>query len=87
MNTGTPSMRTYESMAQKMIEGDVSLFGPDDAIFYQVTPVYNDDTSTIPVGVTMNANIERADGTTEELFPNVYVTNTPKNTGLYNLGN
>ncbi|MER5603455.1 DNA/RNA non-specific endonuclease [Streptomyces sp. NPDC002265] len=87
MNTGTPSMRTYESMAQNLIKGSVSLFGPDDAIFYQVTPVYNDDTSTIPVGVTMSANIERADGTTEELFPNVYVTNTLKNTGLYNLGN
>jgi hypothetical protein len=52
-----------------------------------VTPVYKDANSTIPVGVTMNANIERANGTTEELFPNVYVTNTLKNTGLYNLGN
>ncbi|KPI00435.1 hypothetical protein OK074_5868 [Actinobacteria bacterium OK074] len=87
MNTGTPSMRTYEAMAQKLIQGSVAAFGPDDAIFYQVTPVYNDETSTIPVGVTMNANIERADGSTEELFPNVYVTNTLKNTGLYNLGN
>ncbi|MER7568776.1 DNA/RNA non-specific endonuclease [Streptomyces sp. NPDC097941] len=87
MNTGTPSMRTYEAKAQKVIQSDVSAFGPDDAIFYQVTPVYNDDTSTIPVGVTMNANIERADGTIEELFSNVYVTNTLKNTGLYNLGN
>ncbi|WP_055526075.1 DNA/RNA non-specific endonuclease [Streptomyces graminilatus] len=87
MNTGTPSMRTYEAMAQKRIKGSIAAFGPDDAIFYQVTPVYNDATSTIPVGVTMNANIERADGTTEELFPNVFVTNTLKNTGLYNLGN
>ncbi|MGA5323735.1 DNA/RNA non-specific endonuclease [Streptomyces seoulensis] len=87
MNTGTPSMRTYESMAEKVIKSDASLFGPDDAIFYEVTPVYNDATSTIPVGVTMSANIERANGTTEELFPNVYVTNTLKNTGLYNLGN
>jgi hypothetical protein len=87
MNTGTPSMRTYEAMAQKVIQSDVSAFGPDDAIFYQVTPVYNDATSTIPVGVTMSANIERADGTIEQLFSNVYVTNTLKNTGLYNLGN
>ncbi|MEU0948323.1 DNA/RNA non-specific endonuclease [Streptomyces canus] len=87
MNTGTPSMRTYEAMAQKVIQSSESSFGPDDAIFYQVTPVYNDDTSTIPVGVTMNANIERANGTTEQLFSNVYVTNTLKNTGLYNLGN
>ncbi|MFF3656618.1 hypothetical protein [Streptomyces olivochromogenes] len=52
-----------------------------------MTPVYKDANSAIPVGVTMNANIERANGTTEELFPNVYVTNTLKNTGLYNLGN
>ncbi|MFH9015607.1 DNA/RNA non-specific endonuclease [Streptomyces sp. NPDC017943] len=87
MNTGTPSMRTYEAMAQKVIKSDVSAFGPDDAIFYQVTPVYNDGTSTIPVGVTMTADIERADGTIERLFHNVYVTNTLKNTGLYNLGN
>ncbi|MER6493902.1 DNA/RNA non-specific endonuclease [Streptomyces griseorubiginosus] len=88
MNTGTPSMRTYETMAQDLIQSDDdSEFGPDDAIFYQVTPVYNDDTSTIPVGVTMNANVERANGTIEQLFSNVYVTNTLKNTGLYNLGN
>ncbi|WP_327724394.1 DNA/RNA non-specific endonuclease [Streptomyces europaeiscabiei] len=87
MNTGTPSMRTFETMAQKMIRGSSSSLGTDDAVFYQVTPVYNDDTSTIPVGVTMNAKIEQADGTTEELFPNVYVPNTLKNTGLYNLGN
>ncbi|WP_411144391.1 DNA/RNA non-specific endonuclease [Streptomyces sp. x-80] len=87
MNTGTPSMRTYETMAQNMIKGDVGLFGADDAIFYQVTPVYKDATSTIPVGVTMKANIERANGATEELFPNVYVPNTKGNTGLLNLGN
>lgn len=85
MNTGTPSMRTYESMAQNMLKDGT--FGPDDAIFYQVTPVYTDATSTIPVGVTMAANIERANGTTEELFPNVYVPNTKGNTGLLNLGN
>ncbi|MFD7973443.1 DNA/RNA non-specific endonuclease [Streptomyces clavifer] len=87
MNTGTPSMRTYETMAQNLLQGDVSAFGVNDAIFYQVTPVYTDATSTIPVGVTMNASIERANGTTEELFPNVYVPNTKGNTGLLNLGN
>lgn len=87
MNTGTPSMRTYESMAQSLIKGDVALFGADDAIFYQVTPVYKDAASTIPVGVTMNANIERANGAVEELFPNVYVPNTRGNTGELNLGN
>jgi hypothetical protein len=85
MNTGTPSMRTYEAMAQnKVKEGS---FGPNDAIFYQVTPVFRDATSTIPTGVTMTATIERANGTTEELFPNVYVPNTKADTGLLNLGN
>ncbi|MGW3658798.1 DNA/RNA non-specific endonuclease [Streptomyces sp. NPDC005151] len=85
MNTGTPSMRTYEFAAQKMVAEQS--FGANDAIFYQVTPVYRDATSTIPVGVTMSANIERVDGTTEVLFPNVYVPNTQANTGLLNLGN
>ncbi|MCZ7458353.1 DNA/RNA non-specific endonuclease [Streptomyces sp. WMMC940] len=85
MNTGTPSMRTYEFMAQKKLgEAD---FGANDAILYQVTPVFRDATSTIPVGVTMTASIERANGSTEELFPNVYVPNTKANTGLLNLGN
>ncbi|MFJ6831990.1 DNA/RNA non-specific endonuclease [Streptomyces sp. NPDC091209] len=89
MNTGTPSMRTYEKMAEDLVKGNDPnrVLGTNDAIFYQVTPVYNDATSTIPVGVTMSAYIERANGTTEELFPNVYVTNTHGNTGLYNLGN
>ncbi|MFF4838052.1 DNA/RNA non-specific endonuclease [Streptomyces sp. NPDC001315] len=87
MNTGTPSMRTYETIAQKMIKDSASGLGTNDAVFYQVTPVYKDANSTIPVGVTMIADIERADGTTEELFPNVYVTNTYSDTGLYNLGN
>ncbi|GEC02851.1 hypothetical protein SSP24_05060 [Streptomyces spinoverrucosus] len=89
MNTGTPSMRTYETIAEDVIKGRNPgvVLGTNDAIFYQVTPVYKDANSTIPVGVTMNANIQRANGTTEELFPNVYVTNTYRNTGLYNLGN
>ncbi|MEV0041594.1 DNA/RNA non-specific endonuclease [Streptomyces sp. NPDC050804] len=85
MNTGTPSMRTYEFEAQRTVALDS--FGSNDAIFYQVTPVFRDATSTIPVGVTMSASIERANGTTEQLFPNVYVPNTQANTGLLNLGN
>ncbi|MFD6281035.1 DNA/RNA non-specific endonuclease [Streptomyces sp. NPDC060209] len=87
MNTGTPSMRTYETEAQKMIKDPNSSLGANDAVFYQVTPVYKDANSTIPVGVTMSANVERANGTTEVLFPNVYVTNTLGNTGSLNLGN
>ncbi|MFH8242560.1 DNA/RNA non-specific endonuclease [Streptomyces sp. NPDC018321] len=87
MNTGTPSMRTYENMAEKLIKGTTPGLGANDAIFYQVTPVYKDADSTIPVGVTMNANIQRANGATEELFPNVYVPNTRANTLQHNLGN
>ncbi|MGW6204824.1 DNA/RNA non-specific endonuclease [Streptomyces sp. NPDC055089] len=87
MNTGTPSMRTYETMAENLVTGELADFGVDDAIFYQVTPVYRDAKSTIPTGVTMSADIQRADGTTEVLFPNVYVTNTYRDTGLHNLGN
>ncbi|MGA5121771.1 DNA/RNA non-specific endonuclease [Streptomyces pseudogriseolus] len=89
MNTGTPSMRTYETIAENVIKGNDPnvVLGTNDAIFYQVTPVYKAADSTIPVGVTMRADIQRASGATEELFPNVYVTNTYKNTGLHNLGN
>ncbi|MER6414967.1 DNA/RNA non-specific endonuclease [Streptomyces humidus] len=85
MNTGTPSMRTYEFAAQTAVAN--AAFGPNDAIFYQVTPDYRDDTSTIPQGVTMSATIERADGSSQPLFPDVYITNTQRNTGKLNLGN
>ncbi|MEU9233501.1 DNA/RNA non-specific endonuclease [Streptomyces subrutilus] len=87
MNTGTPSMRTFETKAQDLIKGPIAAFGANDAVFYEVTPVYKDANSTIPVGVTMHATVQRANGTTEELFPNVYVTNTLQNTGTLNLGN
>lgn len=85
MNTGTPSMRTYETVAQNTVT-DQS-FGEDDAILYQVTPKYLDATSTIPVGVTMSATVEREDGSVEQLFPDVYIPNTRGGTGLFNLGN
>jgi hypothetical protein len=85
MNTGTPSMRTYEFEAQRTVKD--ANFGANDAILYQVTPDYRDNTSTIPEGVTMSATVERADGTSQPLFPDVYITNTQRNTGLLNLGN
>ncbi|MFD9451832.1 DNA/RNA non-specific endonuclease [Streptomyces sp. NPDC059985] len=85
MNTGTPSMRTFEREAQEKVKE--AGFGEDDAIFYQVNPVFRDDTSTIPLGMTMSATIERANGTREELFPNVFVPNTLTDTGTLNLGN
>ncbi|MFG2989198.1 hypothetical protein ACGFZK_07855 [Streptomyces sp. NPDC048257] len=88
-NTGTPSMRTYEAAAQKAVREvkDGGILGPNDAIFYQVTPDYRNSDSTIPQGVTMSARVERSDGTSAPLFPDVYITNTQKNTGLLNLGN
>lgn len=89
MNTGTPSMRTYETLAQKAVKAvkDGGILGPNDAIFYQVTPDYQNSDSTIPQGVTMTARVERSDGTSQALFPDVYITNTYKNTGQLNLGN
>ncbi|MET7320811.1 DNA/RNA non-specific endonuclease [Streptomyces sp. NPDC005549] len=86
MNTGTPSMRTFELAAQKLVKEDPN-FQANDALFYQVTPEYQDATSTIPVGVTMTATVQRADGTSQPLFPEVYITNTKGNTGTLNLGN
>ncbi|WP_345983793.1 hypothetical protein [Streptomyces sp. DSS69] len=77
-------MRSYEGQAQKaQTNGTV---GPNDAILYQVTPHYRDSTSTIPVGVTMSATLERADGSTLPFFPDRYASNTKANTGLLNLG-
>ncbi|MFJ3930707.1 MULTISPECIES: DNA/RNA non-specific endonuclease [unclassified Streptomyces] len=86
MNTGTPSMRAYETAAQKMVKEDAN-FGANDAIFYQVTPVYRDASSTIPLGVTMTATVQRPDGTSQPLFSDQYVPNTRGNTGKDNLGN
>ncbi|WP_327286403.1 MULTISPECIES: DNA/RNA non-specific endonuclease [unclassified Streptomyces] len=89
MNTGTPSMRTYEAVAQRAAREvkDGGILGPNDAIFYQVTPDYLNSDSTIPQAVTMSARVERSDGTSQPLFPDVYITNTQKNTGQLNLGN
>ncbi|MER0240620.1 DNA/RNA non-specific endonuclease [Streptomyces sp. HSW2009] len=86
MNTGTPSMRSYEGIVQKTVPDD-NLIGPNDAVFYEVTPMYRQSDSTIPHGVTIKARIERADGTQDPLFPEVYIPNTKGNTGLQNLGN
>lgn len=84
MNTGTPSMRTYERDVKDAV--DAATMGPDDAVYYLVTPLYKDDASTIPTGVMMSAAVQRADGT-QSLLPITGVTNTKGNTGLLNLGN
>ncbi|RST08866.1 hypothetical protein EF910_01140 [Streptomyces sp. WAC07149] len=84
MNTGTPSMRTFETDVKNAV--DAATMGPDDAVYYQVTPLYKDDASTIPTGVTMSAAIQRADGT-QSLLPITGVINTKGSTRLLNLGN
>lgn len=84
MNTGTPSMRTYEAMVQVAL--NAANMGPNDAVFYQVSPDYIDATSTIPWGVTMSATVERANGTSRPLFSGIAIPNTQVSSGL-NLGN
>ncbi|MFJ9041873.1 DNA/RNA non-specific endonuclease [Streptomyces sp. NPDC102406] len=83
-NTGAGSMWEFEKKVRDQVASDT--FGPDDAILYQVTPMYLNATSTIPVSVTMSAKIERGDGSIEQLFSNVDILNTQDN-GQYNLGN
>ncbi|MFF9377838.1 DNA/RNA non-specific endonuclease [Streptomyces griseoluteus] len=85
MNVGTPSMRTHEAEVVNELEADE--FGPNDSIFYEVTPVYENADSTIPVGVHMTGTLVRADGWSHPVFDDEYIPNTQANTGLYNLGN
>ncbi|MFJ3975849.1 DNA/RNA non-specific endonuclease [Streptomyces sp. NPDC090021] len=84
LNTGTPSMRTYEKQVQDTLAAPTT--GPDDAVFYVVTPLYKDSDSTIPTGVTMSASLQKPNGTQTLLFT-VGISNTKGNTGLLNLGN
>ncbi|MGW4027565.1 DNA/RNA non-specific endonuclease, partial [Streptomyces sp. NPDC005009] len=84
LNTGTPSMRTYEQKIQETLAALPE--GSDDAVFYVVTPLYRDSESTIPTGVAMSASLQRPDGTQSLLFVDT-VLNTKGSTGLLNLGN
>ncbi|WP_179083897.1 DNA/RNA non-specific endonuclease [Streptomyces rectiverticillatus] len=83
MNTGTPSMRTYEKKVQDAV-AEPSM-GPNDAVFYQVSPTYKGGDSTIPTGVIMSAAVQRAD-TSEQLLFVTAILNTQAKNGL-NLGN
>ncbi|MEV0746685.1 DNA/RNA non-specific endonuclease [Streptomyces sp. NPDC050273] len=85
MNTGTPSMRTHEFEVVNELKADD--FGPNDSIFYQVTPVYESAESTIPVGVKMTGTLVRANGWSHPVFDDEYIPNTQANTGSFNLGN
>ncbi|MEV0320183.1 DNA/RNA non-specific endonuclease [Streptomyces sp. NPDC050658] len=87
LNTGTPSMATYELIVRKVVQG--KSLGDNDAVMYQVTPNYRYFlTSTIPTSVTMSATVQRANGDKEPLFTDKTVTNTETKTGKnLNLGN
>ncbi|GHE82014.1 hypothetical protein GCM10014715_42140 [Streptomyces spiralis] len=84
MNTGAGSMWEYEEQIRDEVRLDS--FSDDDAILYEVTPTYLSADSTIPVGVTMSAKIERGDGSIEPMFQGVYIPNTQTG-GAHNLGN
>ncbi|MFG1884043.1 DNA/RNA non-specific endonuclease [Micromonospora sp. NPDC049102] len=84
MNTGTPSMRTYEQTAQTA----VGRLNAGEAVYYEVTAQYRDATSTIPTSVTMSATVQKADGTTQPLFSGSMVPNNRTvNGAVVNLGN
>ncbi|MEV0963385.1 DNA/RNA non-specific endonuclease [Streptomyces sp. NPDC049910] len=84
MNTGPGSVWDYEQQVRDEVR--LESFSEDDAILYEVTPTYLSAGSTIPVGVTMSAKIEREDGSVEAMFQNVYIPNTQTG-GAHNLGN
>jgi hypothetical protein len=87
MNTGADSMWEFEEEVRDQVR--LGTFGEGDAILYQVTPTYQNADSTIPVGVTISAKIQREDGSVGQLFPNVYIANTQtgQTGGQHNLGN
>jgi hypothetical protein len=89
-NTGPISMQTNESDVYTEVTGKnpttlQPYLGPEDAVYYVVTPNYHTGDSTIPYQITMTATVQRADGTSEPLFSDV-VSNTSSVSGL-NLGN
>ncbi|MEU6228321.1 DNA/RNA non-specific endonuclease [Streptomyces sp. NPDC047042] len=84
MNTGAGSMWEYEEQVRDEVR--LASFGEEDAIFYEVTPRYMTADSTIPVGVTMSATVQREDGSVEPMFDGIYIPNTQTG-GAHNLGN
>ncbi|MFJ9742107.1 DNA/RNA non-specific endonuclease [Streptomyces sp. NPDC101166] len=84
MNTGAGSMWEREERVRDEVR--LGSFSEDDAILYEVTPVYSSADSTIPVSVKMSAKIERADGSIVPMFQGVDIPNTQTG-GAHNLGN
>ncbi|WP_234009453.1 MULTISPECIES: DNA/RNA non-specific endonuclease [Streptomyces] len=77
------SMWTYES---EVLNASKNRITGDEAIFYQVTPRYKNADSTIPEGVIMSAEIQREDGSTQQLFSDIFVPNAQSD-GTHSLAN
>ena len=84
-NIGPLSMRESETEVFDTVT-DAREVGPDDAVYFVVSPVYLNPASTIPYEFSMTARIERANGTSETIFTNDVVANVSSVSG-YNLGN
>ncbi|MFI5660018.1 hypothetical protein [Streptomyces sp. NPDC051684] len=82
VNTGAGSMRTYETIVQNAVANDL---GRNGAVYYRVTPLYRDATSTIPSSILMSATLQRDNGSSRSLFWFRIVGNTGP--GSVNLGN
>ncbi|GAA0698736.1 hypothetical protein GCM10010193_62000 [Kitasatospora atroaurantiaca] len=84
MNTKDVSMRQYEIMVKKAV--DALPEGEAAAVYYVVTPVYRDASSTIPLGVNMSATVQLPNGASWPVFYTTSLLNVPYNNGP-NLGN
>lgn len=84
LNIGAGNMYDYELKVRGAVGG--LPIGAGDAVFYEVTPVYRNNKSTIPYEVTMNAEVESSDGATWPVFTSVTLQNVSSATGQ-NLGN
>lgn len=84
-NIGPVSMQPDESEVYDTVT-DTKLMGPEDAVYFKVTPEYAYPTSTIPYEIIMTAAIQRANGTSEPLFTGDIVPNV-SSVNAYNLGN
>jgi len=84
-NIGPLSMRESETEVYDTVT-DAREVGPDDTVYFEVSPVYLNPASTIPYEFSMTASIERANGTSETIFTNDVVPNVSSVNG-YNLGN
>ncbi|MGW4651372.1 DNA/RNA non-specific endonuclease [Kitasatospora sp. NPDC004289] len=83
LNTKGISMVTYENRVQTTVS--TLGRGSGSAVYYQVTPRYLHDDSTIPTSVTLTARVEQPNGASWPLFY-IELENTPYGTGP-NLGN